>query len=171
MPTLRLLIHSVFCENSSSSSSCDRGKTKSTNSHKTKPEVWQQFWFSPLNLDLECGTPSSACFHSKINQYYQNNDIQCWPKKKHHTKRLFLGSKIFLKHIFLFQLLEDGILLADAFGISWFAWVVFAEEFFYCGKQYLLVNILALLFSVSGGSESNSKSSWVLGGWLGNSVV
>ena len=82
-------------------------------------------------------------------------------KKSITQKDYFWGQNFFSKHIFLFQLLEDGILLADAFGISWFAWVVFAEE----------LNILALLFSVSGGSESNSKSSWVLGGWLGNSVV
>ena len=34
--------------------------------------------------------------------------------------------------------------------------------------QYFLVDILAVLFSISGGSEKNSKSSSFLGRWLGN---
>ena len=72
MPTFRLLIHSESCENSSSSS-CDRGIIKSTHSLKTKPWVWQQFGFGPLNLDIECGTPSSACFPNFLLQFGVRN--------------------------------------------------------------------------------------------------
>ena len=48
----------------------------------------------------------------------------------------------------------------------------FCSGFFLVRRgQYFLVNILAVLFSVSGGSERNSKSSWFLVGWLNNWVV
>ena len=44
MPNFRLLVHSDFCEDSSSfSSSCDKGKTKSTHSIRLRLEFDNNF--------------------------------------------------------------------------------------------------------------------------------
>ena len=55
--------------------------------------------------------------------------LQCWGKKALHEKGIFGPKKMFFRN-FLFQLCEDCILWADALEIRWFAWVIFAQEFF-----------------------------------------
>ena len=56
---------------------------------------------------------------------------------------------------------EDGNLWPDAFRIKWFSLVVFEKEFFLVWQgQYFFGNVLSVLFSISGGSETNLKSSW-----------
>ena len=105
------------------------------------------------------GTSSFLCDIGE-SRYKQNkigyqisrirNDVltKVLAKKTPCTKWLFLVQKnVFLRN-FLFQLFKDGILWVDAFRIRCFAWVVFAQEFFQCGKVNFFLLIFPQRFSI-----------------------
>ena len=49
------------------------------------------FWSGPLNLDFECGTPSSACF---LKQYYKHKTISwIWIQSAHYLPKDFQKTK------------------------------------------------------------------------------
>ena len=84
--------------------------------------------------------------------------FQEYEKKGPAWKGYFWSQKKCFLRNFLFKLFENDILWADALGLSGFAWVGLAQEFFLVRQgQYILGNILAVLFSISGGSETNSN--------------
>ena len=55
------------------------------------------------------------------------------------------------------------LMLLDLGDLLWSSWL---KNFFSAQGQYFLVNILLVLFSISGGSETNSKFGYVVG-WVG----
>ena len=78
--------------------------------------------------------------------------LQCLQKTCHSQKGYFSSQKMFFMY-FTFSVVWNGILWAGAFGIRWFARVVFAQEFFSVARLIFSCKYFSMI-----GQFSNSSN-------------